>query len=121
MIDAGMSQDNFMLPAPPVGGLPISQDWLDRMKLEQLSQMPHNEMDDPLKSEILGALGGSTNFSALLRSPNSYDLIYCGKSQTILAKKPTNHIFTAITNRNCLTSFSLSFFLYVLGVFFHPY
>ena len=25
--------DNFILPAPPVGGLPISQDWLDRMKL----------------------------------------------------------------------------------------
>ena len=29
----GTTQDNFMLPAPPVGGLPISQDWLDRMKL----------------------------------------------------------------------------------------
>ena len=29
----GMTQDNFILPAPPVGGLPISQDWLDRMKL----------------------------------------------------------------------------------------
>ena len=27
------TQDNFILPAPPVGGLPISQDWLDRMKL----------------------------------------------------------------------------------------
>ena len=25
--------DYFILPAPPVGGLPISQDWLDRMKL----------------------------------------------------------------------------------------
>ena len=33
MIDAGTTQDNFILPAPPVGGLPISQDWLDRMKL----------------------------------------------------------------------------------------
>ena len=31
--NAGMTQDNFILPAPPVGGLPISQDWLDRMKL----------------------------------------------------------------------------------------
>ena len=28
-----MTQDNFILPAPPVGGLSISQDWLDRMKL----------------------------------------------------------------------------------------
>ena len=26
-------QDNFILPASPVGGLPICQDWLDRMKL----------------------------------------------------------------------------------------
>ena len=25
--------DTRHLPAPPVGGLPISQDWLDRMKL----------------------------------------------------------------------------------------
>ena len=33
MTDAGTTQDYFILPAPPVGGLPISQDWLDRMKL----------------------------------------------------------------------------------------
>ena len=33
MTDAGTTQDNLILPAPPVGGLPISQDWLDRMKL----------------------------------------------------------------------------------------
>ena len=33
MTDAGTTQDNFILPAPPVGRLPISQDWLDRMKL----------------------------------------------------------------------------------------
>ena len=26
MTDAGTTQDNFILPAPPVGGLPISQD-----------------------------------------------------------------------------------------------
>ena len=31
--NAGTTQDNFILPAPPVGGLPISQDWLGRMKL----------------------------------------------------------------------------------------
>ena len=29
MTDADTTQDNFILPAPPVGGLPISQDWLD--------------------------------------------------------------------------------------------
>ena len=33
MTDAGTTQDNFILPAPHVGGLPVSQDWLDRMKL----------------------------------------------------------------------------------------
>ena len=33
MTDAVTTQDNFILPAPPVGGLPISQDWLDRIKL----------------------------------------------------------------------------------------
>ena len=32
MTVAGTTQDNFILPAPPVGRLPISQDWLDRMK-----------------------------------------------------------------------------------------
>ena len=33
MTDAGTTQDYFILPAPHVGGLPISQDWLNRMKL----------------------------------------------------------------------------------------
>ena len=33
MTYAGTTQDYFILPAPPVGGLPISQDWLDKMKL----------------------------------------------------------------------------------------
>ena len=33
MTHAGTTQDNFIIPALPVGGLPISQDWLDRMKL----------------------------------------------------------------------------------------
>ena len=33
MTDAGTTQDYFILPAPPVGGLPVSQDRLHRMKL----------------------------------------------------------------------------------------
>ena len=33
MTDADTTQDNFILPAPPVGGLPIYQDRRDRMKL----------------------------------------------------------------------------------------
>ena len=32
MTNADTTQDNFILPAPPVGRLQISQDWLDRMK-----------------------------------------------------------------------------------------
>ena len=38
--DAGTTQDNFILPAPPVGGLPISQDWLDRMKFVRDHTIP---------------------------------------------------------------------------------
>ena len=40
MTDAGTTQDNFILPEPPVGGLPISQDWLNRMKLVQDRTVP---------------------------------------------------------------------------------
>ena len=40
MTDAGTTQDYFILPAPPVGGLPISQDWLDRMKLVRDRTIP---------------------------------------------------------------------------------
>ena len=42
MTDVGTTRDNFILPAPPVGGLPISQDWLDRMKLVHDSTVPIN-------------------------------------------------------------------------------
>ena len=31
--DVNMTQNNFILPAPPVSGLPILQDRLDGMKL----------------------------------------------------------------------------------------
>ena len=40
MTDAGTTQDNFILPALPVGGLPISQDRLDRMKLVRDRTVP---------------------------------------------------------------------------------
>ena len=40
MADTGTTQNNFILPAPPVGGLPISQDWLNRMKLIQVKKIP---------------------------------------------------------------------------------
>ena len=40
MTDAGTTQDNFILPAPPVGGLPISQEWLDRMNLVRNYTIP---------------------------------------------------------------------------------
>ena len=40
MTDAGTTQYNVILPALPVGGLPISQDWLDRMKLVRDRTIP---------------------------------------------------------------------------------
>ena len=40
MTDADTTQDNFILPALPVGGLPISQDRLDRMKLVRNHTIP---------------------------------------------------------------------------------
>ena len=40
MTDAGTTQDNFILPVPPVGGLPISQDWLNTMKLIRNCTIP---------------------------------------------------------------------------------
>ena len=40
MTDAGKTQDNFILPAPPVGGLPISQDLFDGMKLVRNRTVP---------------------------------------------------------------------------------
>ena len=40
MTDAGTTQNNFILPALPVGGLPISQDWLDKMKIVRDCTIP---------------------------------------------------------------------------------
>ena len=40
MTDTGTTQDNFILPALPVGGLPISQDRLDRRKLVRDRTIP---------------------------------------------------------------------------------
>ena len=40
MTDAGTTHDNLILPAPPVGGLPIFQYWLERTKLVRNSTIP---------------------------------------------------------------------------------
>ena len=40
MTDAGTTQDNFIPSAPPVAGLPISQDKLDKMKLVRDRTIP---------------------------------------------------------------------------------
>ena len=40
MTDTDTTQDNFILPAPHVGGLPISQDQLDRMKFVRNLTIP---------------------------------------------------------------------------------
>ena len=60
MTDAGTPQDYFILPAPPVGGLPISQDWLDRMKLVRNCSIPiilgsgKNILADTMFKTLLG-------------------------------------------------------------------
>ena len=41
MIDAGTTQDYLILPALPVGGLPISQDKLDRIMLLRDHTIPN--------------------------------------------------------------------------------
>ena len=40
MTNAGTTHDNFILQAPPVAGLPITQDRLDRMKLVRDRTIP---------------------------------------------------------------------------------
>ena len=40
MPDAGTTQDNFILPAPPVGGLPLSHNWLDSMQRVRNQTIP---------------------------------------------------------------------------------
>ena len=40
MTDAGTTQDNFIVSAPPVGRMPSSRDWLDRMKLVSARTIP---------------------------------------------------------------------------------
>ena len=51
MTDAGTTQNNFILPVPPVGGLPLSQNRLDRMKLVRNRTIPithsHSHTDTP--------------------------------------------------------------------------
>jgi hypothetical protein len=50
MTDASATQDNFILPALPVGGLPFSQGWLDRMKLVRKRTVP---ITLPTRKDIL--------------------------------------------------------------------
>ena len=56
MTDAGTTQNNFILPALPVGGLPISQDWLDRMKLvrDRISPVILNILADTMFKISIG-------------------------------------------------------------------
>ena len=67
MTDAGTTQDYFILPAPPVGGLPISQDWLDRMKLVHDRTVP---IILPSGKDILV----DTMFKTLVRGKSKADL-----------------------------------------------
>ena len=74
MTDAGRTQVNFILPAPPVGGLPISHDWLDRMKLVRNRTIPTIL---PSGKNILV----DTMFKIIIGTPS----LACGKSSADLA------------------------------------
>ena len=69
MTYAGTTQDNFILSAPPVGYLPISQDWLDRMKLVRNCTIPvilpsgKNILADKMFKIIIGYTNRDTKVS----------------------------------------------------------
>ena len=71
MTDAGTTQDYFILPAPPVGGLPISQDWLDRMKLVHDRTIPIilPSGKDILVDTMFKIIIGYTNLGTRLNLP----------------------------------------------------
>ena len=63
MADTGTTQNNFILHAPPVIGLPISQDWLNRMKVIRDRTIPIilPSGKDILADEIFKISVGYTN------------------------------------------------------------
>ena len=90
MTDAGTTQDNFFLLGPPVGGLPISQDWLDRIQQASCrqSQEKHRERSRKryskyyilelswwVKVNRLGKCKKKTRISTLVNKFNSYFLV----------------------------------------------
>ena len=81
MTDVGTTQDNFILPAHPVVGLPISQNWLDRMKRIHDHIIPiilpsgKNILTDMvLKITILQSRLGSRSAFSLPLMPTKYNV-----------------------------------------------
>ena len=68
MTDAGSTQDNFILPAPPVGGLPLSQDWLDRMKLV-------HDRYDMISGDIKTSVDGYQRLAFVVRDTCKYFVV----------------------------------------------
>ena len=107
MTDAGTTQDYFILPAPPVGGLPISQDWLDRMKLVRDRTMPSGK--DILVDTMFKIIIGYTNLGTRQ--------IQCiGRKASRCWEFAAKYRLTVIAF--CLWGFSLSLLLLFFFVFF---
>ena len=85
MTDAGTTQDNFILPAPPVGELTISQDWLDIIKLVRNRTIPiilpsgKSVLVDIMFKIIIGytkyLFGCSSNFSLANTTPSFVQIL----------------------------------------------
>ena len=112
MTDAGTSQDNFTLPAPPVGGLPISQDWLDRMKLVRDRTIPitlpsgNNILTDTMFKITIGYTKlGRRQIQCRLGSKVYLNASMAGhptkKPKSFLAKFKKTHFRITISIRGC--------------------
>ena len=100
----GMTQDNFILLALPIGGLPISQDWRDRMKLvhDQTCQVERIYWLIWCLKSVLGTptlTRGKSNADLAAESAFSLPLlpIWLGTQQKIISllENKKRHIFVS--------------------------
>ena len=103
MTDVGMTQDNFILPAPLVGGLPISHDWLDRMKLVHDHTIPiilpsgKNILADAMCLQSLSGTPtltqGNSSASRLVIKTGCTGYFKTEHERTCVVMYPVRHVF----------------------------
>ena len=88
MTDAGTIQDNFILPAPPVGRLPLSQDWLGRMKLVHDRTVPKQRANNKIMISLLTEDRSlvETQDEILKETTNFYKRLYTSEKTDVLAQ-----------------------------------